>query len=125
MGSHAKELLTWTEEDERRLRFYAQFVSPGDLVFDVGANFGNRTKVLLRLGASVVAFEPQRVWRTSCTEYSARTLRSISFRKPLVQRWVEQPYSSAIVTFSRHFPRAGWQSTPKWPLCGRAVESRL
>jgi len=60
MGSHAKALRTWTESDERRLRFYTQFVKPGDLVFDVGANVGTRTKVFLRLGASVVGFEPQR-----------------------------------------------------------------
>jgi FkbM family methyltransferase len=35
------------------------FVKAGDLVFDVGANIGNRTEMLLSLGASVVAFEPQ------------------------------------------------------------------
>ncbi len=31
----------------------------GDLVFDVGANVGNRTELFLGLGARVVAFEPQ------------------------------------------------------------------
>jgi FkbM family methyltransferase len=46
-------------EDESRLRFYAQFIRPGCLVFDVGANLGNRSKVFLKLGARVVAFEPQ------------------------------------------------------------------
>lgn len=39
--------------------FYKQFVKPGDLVFDVGANVGNRTGPLLALGARVVAVEPQ------------------------------------------------------------------
>jgi FkbM family methyltransferase len=39
--------------------FYAQFVSPGDLVFDIGANLGNRTETFLALGARVVAVEPQ------------------------------------------------------------------
>jgi FkbM family methyltransferase len=39
--------------------FYRQFVKPGDLVFDVGANLGNRTGPLLHLGANVVAVEPQ------------------------------------------------------------------
>jgi FkbM family methyltransferase len=38
---------------------YAQFVRPGDLVFDVGANIGARTEIFLSLGAAVVAFEPQ------------------------------------------------------------------
>ncbi len=40
-------------------RFYSQFVHPGDLCFDVGANVGRRTEVLLRLQARVVAVEPQ------------------------------------------------------------------
>ncbi len=37
----------------------SQFVKAGDLAFDVGANIGNRTEILLSLGAAVVAFEPQ------------------------------------------------------------------
>jgi len=43
----------------RRILFYSKFVSPGDLCFDVGANVGNRTDILLRLGARVIAIEPQ------------------------------------------------------------------
>lgn len=54
-----RALRGWESEDEQRLRFYSQLVRPNDLVFDVGANLGNRTKVFLRLGARVVAFEPQ------------------------------------------------------------------
>lgn len=38
---------------------YARFVKPGDLVFDVGAHVGHRTASFLRLGARVVAVEPQ------------------------------------------------------------------
>src|SRR5438270_9852563 len=41
-------------------RIFAEFVKPGDLVFDVGANIGNVTECMLLLGARVVAFEPQR-----------------------------------------------------------------
>jgi FkbM family methyltransferase len=40
-------------------RFYAQFVNPGDTVFDIGANLGNRTETFVALGARVVAVEPQ------------------------------------------------------------------
>jgi FkbM family methyltransferase len=40
-------------------RFYAQFVRPGDLCFDIGAHVGNRLQALSRLGARVVALEPQ------------------------------------------------------------------
>lgn len=40
-------------------RFYGQFIRPGDLCFDVGAHVGNRVWVWRRLGARVVAIEPQ------------------------------------------------------------------
>ncbi len=41
------------------LRFYSQYVNEGDLCFDIGANIGNRIGVFLKLGATVVAVEPQ------------------------------------------------------------------
>jgi FkbM family methyltransferase len=40
-------------------RLYSNFVEPGDLVFDVGAHVGNRVASFRRLGARVVAVEPQ------------------------------------------------------------------
>jgi FkbM family methyltransferase len=40
-------------------RFYARFVGPGDLCFDIGAHVGNRLWALSRLGARIVALEPQ------------------------------------------------------------------
>ena len=40
-------------------RLYRQFVRPGDLVFDVGAHVGDRVGAFRRLGARVVAVEPQ------------------------------------------------------------------
>ena len=40
-------------------RLYREFVKPGDLVFDVGAHVGDRIGAFRRLGASVVAVEPQ------------------------------------------------------------------
>ena len=38
--------------------FYSKFINSGDLVFDVGANWGTKSRVFLKLGARVVAFEP-------------------------------------------------------------------
>lgn len=46
-------------EFTRRKKFYTQFVSPKQLVFDVGANIGNRIYPILSLGGKVVAIEPQ------------------------------------------------------------------
>lgn len=56
-----KRLVTFRPKKIKRRevrRFYAQFVSKGDLVFDVGANMGDRAKVFLELGAKVVCVEP-------------------------------------------------------------------
>lgn len=46
----------WKELEERRL--YRQFIAKGNLVLDVGANIGQKTKTFLALGAHVVAVEP-------------------------------------------------------------------
>lgn len=40
-------------------RLYAEIVRPGDLAFDIGAHVGDRISSLRRLGARVVALEPQ------------------------------------------------------------------
>ena len=40
-------------------RLYGRFVQPADLVFDVGAHVGDRVAAFRKLGARVVAVEPQ------------------------------------------------------------------
>jgi len=40
-------------------RHYARFVASGDLVFDIGSHVGDRVAAFRRLGARVVAVEPQ------------------------------------------------------------------
>ncbi|MBX6424884.1 MAG: FkbM family methyltransferase [Variibacter sp.] len=40
-------------------RLYSRFVAAGDLVFDIGAHVGDRVAAFRRLGARVVAVEPQ------------------------------------------------------------------
>ena len=62
---------------QRRLRrLYATFAGPRDLVFDVGAHAGNRTRALAALGCRVVALEPQPDF--------ARLLRLLFGRHPRV-----------------------------------------
>lgn len=39
-------------------KFWASFIQPGDLCFDVGAHIGDTTDAMLKLGADVVAIEP-------------------------------------------------------------------
>lgn len=47
------------QEIIKRTLFYQQFVNKNDLCFDVGANVGNRITPLLKIGAKVLAVEPQ------------------------------------------------------------------
>jgi FkbM family methyltransferase len=58
----ARSLLIYRGSRGRRTaldQFYAGFVGAGDLVFDVGAHVGDRVAAFRRLGARVVAVEPQ------------------------------------------------------------------
>lgn len=57
-------------------RLYGRFVAPGDLVFDIGAHVGDRIAAFRRLGARVVALEPQSAL--------ARTLRLLYGRDSAV-----------------------------------------
>jgi FkbM family methyltransferase len=44
---------------EKLYKFYSEFIRKGDLCFDIGASYGNRTETFLKLGAKVVSIEPQ------------------------------------------------------------------
>jgi len=57
-------------------RLYGAFLKPGDLAFDIGAHVGDRISSFRRLGARVVALEPQ--------PGPARVIRLIHRRDPLV-----------------------------------------
>ena len=52
-------VLIYAVNRKKLLKFYSQFIKKDDLCFDIGANFGWRTDIFLKLGARVVAIEPQ------------------------------------------------------------------
>ncbi|MDQ1183102.1 FkbM family methyltransferase [Agrobacterium larrymoorei] len=57
-----RSLIVYYGQPWRRLglkRFYRSLVSPGQLVFDIGAHVGSRSRTLIEIGARVVAIEPQ------------------------------------------------------------------
>lgn len=58
------------------LELYGEFVRAGDLVFDIGAHVGDRVRAFRRLGARVIAVEPQPAL--------ASTLRLLYGRDPMV-----------------------------------------
>ncbi len=109
---------------QKSLGFYQQFISKNDLVFDIGANYGNRVKTFLSLNAKVIAVEPQR----KCVKF----LRAMYSDAVILEKGVgAQPgqmdfYASenaALSTFSENwinkvketnrFENAGWQAPVK------------
>jgi hypothetical protein len=77
----------------RPRRLSMQFVKPGDLVFDIGAHAGNRTRAFASLGCRVVALEPQpdfaRLLRTLLNERE----RLASLRTPGAPRRAGDVYA--------------------------------
>jgi FkbM family methyltransferase len=53
-------------DDKKRAGFYKSLIgSSSCLVYDIGANYGNRTKIFSEIGYNVIAVEPQK----RCVEY--------------------------------------------------------
>jgi FkbM family methyltransferase len=98
---------------EREIRFYRDLLAgfrPGCLIFDVGANHGTKTDIFLKLGARVVAVEPD---QTNQGILKEKFLRYRLARKPVVivgkalsdkeaveTMWIDEP-GSAKNTLSR------------------------
>ena len=83
----------------RDRRFYAQFIGPGTLVFDIGAHVGNRVGIFLKLGARCIAIEPQPVF--------AALLQRLYGRRPyftLVASAVGSEAGSTALHISRRTP---------------------
>jgi FkbM family methyltransferase len=95
------------------IRFYRELLDglqPRSLIFDVGANDGTKTDVFLRLGARVVAVEPD---KTNQEILKGKFLTYRLARKPVVlvgkavsdkdavaTMWIDEP-GSAVNTLSR------------------------
>jgi FkbM family methyltransferase len=45
--------------ERARKEFYSQFLTKGDIYFDVGSNYGNRIEPVIDIGLKIVAVEPQ------------------------------------------------------------------
>ncbi len=92
----------------RMQRFYAQFIRPGDLCFDIGAHVGNRSWIWSRLGAHVVALEPQPL--------CMKLLRRWYGRRPdmtLIEAAVGATAGNAILWISERTPTVTTLS-PEW-----------
>ena len=105
-------------------RLYAQFIAPDDLVFDIGAHVGDRIAAFRRLGARVVAVEPQPALHRSLRLLFGRDervtiVRSAVGRAPGRARMHINTANPTISTLSEDFiaasrSAAGWQGE-SWP----------
>src|SRR5262249_21196337 len=88
----------------KRKRFYSQFVAANDLVFDVGANEGNRVRAFSALGARVVALEPLEV----CASLLERRFPRVTVVREAVGAQpgtavIRTPSTSTIASMSEEF----------------------
>lgn len=98
---------------------YAQFIAPGDLVFDIGAHVGDRIAAFRRLRARVVAVEPQPALHRTLRmifgrEASVTLLASAIGRTPGAGRMMVNVDNPTISTLSKDFIAAsrtasGWE----------------
>jgi FkbM family methyltransferase len=98
--------------------FYKAFVKRGDLVFDVGAHVGDRVGAFRRLGARVVAVEPQHALATTLKLIYGRDDR-VAIEKAAVGRSegeIELKINTAnptVSTVSEDFIKSS-QGAPGW-----------
>jgi FkbM family methyltransferase len=109
---------------------YRRFVQPGDLVFDVGAHVGNHTRCFTRLGARIVAVEPQAelvAWLRFQfrNEPGVTVLDCALAAEPGKARMYASPRTPTVTTLSRDwieevraaesFARVRWQEAAEVP----------
>ncbi|MCF8479973.1 MAG: FkbM family methyltransferase [Rhodospirillum sp.] len=76
----ARSLIVYYGQPWRRLslkRFHRPLLTPGDLVFDIGAHVGSRAKTYLSLGLEVVAVEPQPAFADLLGRHFSRRLKGL------------------------------------------------
>ena len=99
-------------------RLYRQFINNGDLVFDVGAHVGDRVASFSRLGARVVAVEPQPAMVTVLKllhgRNSAVTIEAVAVgREAGSANLMINPSNPTVSTASREFVTAA-HNAPGW-----------
>jgi FkbM family methyltransferase len=129
-----RSLVTYYGPIWRRRRFktfYQQFLGAGDLAFDIGAHVGNRVHVFRRIGARVIAIEPQpdfvRVLRvlygrdhavtidaSGVAAESGRGQLHLSSRTPTVSTFADSWMNDVQV--DRRFQRIQWDTVVSVPL---------
>ncbi len=102
----------WLRARRDEINFYRKLLQefqPGDLIFDIGANVGDKTDVFLRLGARVVVVEPDETCQKIISEkflklrFSPKPVviigKAVSDEVTTKTMWVDGP-KSALNTLS-------------------------
>jgi FkbM family methyltransferase len=95
----------------RQTAFYRKFLRPGDLCFDIGANVGQTSEVMLAAGARVVAVEPNPAcyevlrWQFGRNQRFTLIARAISDRESTARLYVNG-------TDARASLRSDWKFLP-------------
>lgn len=93
----------------RRLsRLYGQFIESGDLCFDIGCHVGSHTSLWLRMGARVVAVEPQ----PQCMQFLRRRFRADQ-AVTLIESAVGSTAGRGVFLVSRRTPTVSTMR-PEW-----------
>jgi FkbM family methyltransferase len=115
----------WTFADKRiiddrreEIEFYREVLAgfrEGDLIFDVGANLGYKADIFMRLGARVVAVEPdetsQEILKQKFLKYRLKRRRLVIVSKAVSERsstetmWIDTP-GGAMNTLSQKWAKA-------------------
>jgi len=101
------------DDRSRVVEFYRKVLDgfrKGDMIFDVGANLGHKTDIFLRLGAKVVAIEPDELNQQVLTQAFLRYRlarkpvvvdgKAVSDRNTVETMWIDAP-GSAMNTLSQ------------------------
>ena len=103
-------IIYWRPGRQRGLReLYRPFVGAGDVAFDVGAHLGDRTHAFRKLGACVVALEPQPAVRRWLMRFVGRS-EHVSIRAEALGREV----GTARLALSRRTPTVS-SLAEDWP----------
>jgi FkbM family methyltransferase len=104
---------------DRMVSFYSRFVRPGDLVFDIGAHVGDRTRAFRRLGCRVLAVEPQPLLARLLRLLYARSRHTVVVNAAVSDSTASvklnvNSKNPAVSTASAEFIRAAQAGAPGW-----------
>jgi FkbM family methyltransferase len=94
---------------------YRSIIKKGDLVFDIGANIGDKTRLFMRLGAKVISVEPNKQFfkeLKKINRYSLNVGISDKFSK-ITFYDTGFPNSSFVKTWQKKAPHVWTEEPPK------------